>query len=323
MQEQFEHRPLLAGEALRSLLRRADGPSSVRLVVHLGLFIALAVAIPAVHAALPVTAVVAVLLGWTWAGLFAPFHECVHGTAFATPRLNRLGAWLAGIPFMMAPAVYRGFHFEHHRHTQDPERDPELMDDPRYAAWPAGTRGWLQMASGFGLFMLKLRPLLGFSLRPQHAWPSFARWVERVDDRAALARESRVVLACWLVFLAALPFLPGGGWLLFAAWLSNALQALWVSCEHTGLPLEGSILQRTRTVESNAFVRFFVWNMNYHAEHHAWPGIPWYRLPEAHRAVRAQLGSLVPGYAALHANVRTGRNRPSADPSPPPVTAAG
>ncbi|MGE0483831.1 MAG: fatty acid desaturase [Gammaproteobacteria bacterium] len=314
MQEQFEHRPLLTGDALRAVQRRDDGPSARRLAVHLGSFAFLVAIVIAVHASPLLALPVALALGWVWAGLFAPFHECIHGTAFVSPGLNRLGAWLTGIPFMMAPAVYRGFHFEHHRHTQDPARDPELMDDPRYAEWPADRRGWWLMASGLGLFLLKLRPLVGISLRPASDWPRFARWVDTVDDRAALARESRVVLACWLAFVLALPFVPGGGWLLLAAWLSNALEALWVSCEHTGLPLEGNILERTRTVESNAFVRFWIWNMNYHAEHHAWPSIPWHRLPAAHRAVRPRLASRVPGYAALHRNVRDGRGRPSCDP---------
>ena len=115
--------------------------------------------------------------------------------------------------------------------------------------------------------------------------------------------------------VAALLVVPGGAWLLFAAWFAHVFQALWVSAEHTGLPLEGPILARTRTVDSNAFVRFWLWNMNYHAEHHAWPGIPWHRLAEAHREVAPALDSHVSGYAALHRNVFTGRARPSADPA--------
>lgn len=316
MEETFEQRPLLDAGTLRALQARADLPSALRLALHLGSFAALIALVLRVHAA-PIAALAAsVLLAWVWSALFAPFHECTHRTAFRGRRANALGAWLTAVPFMMAPAVYRVFHFEHHRHTQDPARDPELLDDPRYAAWPPGPRGWLLLASGWGLLMLKVRPLLGFACQRRAHWPAFAPWEHRISDPAEVVRQSRVILAAWLAFvLAALLVVPGGAWLLFAAWLAQAFQALWVSAEHTGLPLEGSILARTRTVDSNAFVRFWLWNMNYHAEHHAWPGIPWHRLGDAHRAVAPALESHVSGYTALHHNVFTGRARPSADPA--------
>ncbi|MEX2479395.1 MAG: fatty acid desaturase [Gammaproteobacteria bacterium] len=316
MNEQFEHRALIEISTLRQLQARRDLPSVVRLTVHLASFVLLCIAVPLVHEQALLAAACAIALAWVWSGLFAPFHECTHRTAFRTSAANRIGAWLTGVPFMMAPAVYRTFHFEHHRHTQDPDKDPELMNDPRYAAWPGDRRGWLIMASGWGLLQLKLRPLFGFAFKPRSEWETFARWAPRIEDPAGLVRECRIVLALWLVFVvAALFIIPGGWWLLFAAWFAHVFQVLWIASEHTGLPLEGGILVRTRTVASNPFVRFWLWNMNYHAEHHAWPGIPWHQLPATHALVATELGSFVPGYGALHRNVLSGRNRPTADPA--------
>jgi fatty acid desaturase len=304
MDEQFEHRALIDLDTLRGLLQRNDWPSALRLGIHLAAFVLLFSGVIAAHAEPLLAATLAIALAWVWSGLFAPFHECTHRTAFRTPQANLIGAWLTGVPFMMAPAVYRTFHFEHHRHTQDPDKDPELQGDPRYAAWPVGLHGWLAMASGWGLLQLKLRPLVGFACTPRADWERFARWAPCIVDAPGLVRECRIVLAIWVAFvIGALVFVPGGWWLLFAAWFTHVFQVLWVASEHTGLPLEGSILARTRTVASNPFVRFWLWNMNFHAEHHAWPGIPWHRLPAAHVHVTNHLGALERGYIDLHRSV--------------------
>ena len=313
MEEQFENRALLPPGVLKPLLERRTWPSLWRLSLHLSSFLAVGVLL-ALRATEPLFALpLSLALAWIWSGLFAPFHECTHRTAFRTPLGNRVGAWLTGIPFGMAPLVYRTFHYEHHRHTQDPSQDPELLD-PRYAHWPDSRMGWLIANSGYGLLMLKLRPLLGFAFKPRERWPEFAPWSRHVSEPGRLALECRVLLALWITFVVWAVFLPGGLWFLFAAWFTHVFQTLWVSAEHSGLPLDGSILRRTRTVRSNAFVRFWLWNMNYHAEHHGWPAIPWHRLPDAHALVMPHLGSFVRGYSALQSNVFRGRNLPVGDP---------
>ena len=106
MDEQFETRNLIPPTALRPLLVRRTWPSALRLTLHfaafLGLMVLLARHATQVWLALPL----AVALAWVWSGLFAPFHECTHRTAFRTPRGNRPGAWLSGIPFGMAPLEF-------------------------------------------------------------------------------------------------------------------------------------------------------------------------------------------------------------------------
>jgi hypothetical protein len=99
-------------------------------------------------------------------------------------------------------------------------------------------------------------------------------------------RETRVVALFWLALVVASLFgVPGARWLLLALILSHLFQAVWLTTEHTGLPYEGTILARTRTMLPAAWVRWWLWNMNYHAEHHAWPAIPWHALPAVHERV--------------------------------------
>ena len=42
------------------------------------------------------------------------------------------------------------------------------------------------------------------------------------------------------------------------------------------MPKDGPVLTRTRSLRSPLVVRWLVWNSNFHAEHHAWPGIQWH-----------------------------------------------
>jgi len=305
MEEVFDQRGLLTREALRELQARRDGPSYWRLSVHLGAIGVLAYLTLRASAAPLLAAALTIALAWTWATVFAPFHECTHRTAFKSRRKNAIGAWLTGILFGMAPAVYRAFHFEHHRHTQDPARDPEILGHPDvYTLWPTTRRGWLVMASGYGLILLKAVPLIRFAVSPPAQWDSIAPWIPPPAERPQIARQCRIIFGLWLAFLIlAATVIDGGGWLIAAAWLAQVFESLWLAAEHTGLPLEGTILQRTRTVETSKFVSWWLWNMNFHAEHHAWPGIPWHHLPATHAEVARSLEHNFDGYINLHRRV--------------------
>jgi fatty acid desaturase len=126
-----------------------------------------------------------------------------------------------------------------------------------------------------------------------------------------MAWETRLVALSWLaVGAVAMVGIRGTRWLVLAAILSNSFQALWLTTEHKGLPSEGTILERTRTLQTSAFVRWWLWNMNYHAEHHAWPAVPWHCLPAVHRQVVGYLDHVATGYGRLQLKVLWRRNLP-------------
>ena len=309
MNESFEHRPLLDRDTLRVLQQRQAFPSLVRLTLHLGAFIAL-ILIVILTATVPVVAFpCTVLLAAIWATLFAPFHECTHLTAFQSRQLNILGAWLAGIPFGMAPAFYRAFHFQHHRYTHDPTRDPEL-GAPQLNSWPSDTAAWLFLISGIWLLKLKVTALVKVSLRSTTQQSPIAPWASP-EQGPRIVRETRVVALVWLLLVvAACLGVPGMGWLLAALLLSHLFQSIWLTTEHTGLPHEGSILSRTRTMQTPAFIRWWLWNMNYHAEHHAWPAIPWHQLPAVHEHIVHHLEHVSMDTCGYTANVLQRHNLP-------------
>ena len=71
------------------------------------------------------------------------------------------------------------------------------------------------------------------------------------------------------------------------------------------------MLANSRTTLTNPVLRFFAWNMPYHAEHHAYPALPFHALPALHRRVRAELGRLTPGYVAAQREIIAGFAGPS------------
>lgn len=307
MEEQFDKGALLDRNSLRSLLVRKDFPSRVRLTLHWLAFIALLIATTSYASNVFVAFPLCLALAWVWCTLFAPFHESTHGSAFSRAGANRVAAWFTSFPFLMAPSVYRTFHFEHHRHTQDPELDPELLGKPSNAQNPITRQDWLILVSGIAMIRAKLQLVWFFSFTPQAQWPQAIPWSTHCRNPGGMAQECRLLLGAWLVVgFFVLIGLPGSLWIVLAWWSSHVFLMLWISAEHTGLPNTGSIVSRTRTVGSNRFVRWWLWNMNFHAEHHAWPGMPWHNLPAANAAIASRLEATSPNYTRFHRNAAAG-----------------
>jgi fatty acid desaturase len=88
-----------------------------------------------------------------------------------------------------------------------------------------------------------------------------------------------------------------------ALWLAPLLLGqpflrAYLLAEHGACPLVADMLANTRTTFTNGLVRFLAWNMPFHAEHHAWPSIPFHALPAANALVHDKLRTTAPGYAA-------------------------
>jgi fatty acid desaturase len=71
------------------------------------------------------------------------------------------------------------------------------------------------------------------------------------------------------------------------------------------------MLENSRTTYTNGLVRFLAWNMPFHAEHHAWPSIPFHLLPQANAMIRNKLRTTSFGYRGamgeIWAAMRAGR----------------
>ena len=223
--------------------------------------------------------------------LFTAMHECSHGTAFRSRWLNRLVGVVAGMVLLIGPRWFFHFHQDHHKFTQDPDRDPEL-GTPK----PSGPGGYLWYLSGIPFWLANIRVLLGNAGGRRRD-----SYVPEVMRRA-VAQEARRMLAGYLVML---PLLAVGGLLVPYVLLPLAAGApflrAYLLAEHAGCAeAEGNMLLNTRTLLTTAPVRFLAWNMPYHAEHHSFPAVPFHALPRLHQVMKDDIRHLEPGYVSFH-----------------------
>ncbi|PDT70801.1 fatty acid desaturase [Bradyrhizobium ottawaense] len=270
---------------LRELSARSDVRGAAQSLGHYGVIVLVGTLIWKVSStwgvlwALPLMAV----QGYVVAFLFMAVHETAHKTAFRSRSLNLVVGYLSGFLIGLPYEYYCLFHWDHHRYTQDPDKDPELIvgvkpiSDTQLAL---AYSGLLQVAG-------RLRLMLGHAATGRVTVP----WIPE-NKRAVIVREARIYVAVYVLLLA------------LSLWFSSAL-LLWVwlvplvigqlflrpylYAEHTGCERTRSAFQNTRTTYTAAVVKWFAWNMPYHVEHHAYPSIPFHALPKLNEIVDGEI----------------------------------
>jgi fatty acid desaturase len=237
--------------------------------------------------------------------MFALGHETVHRTAFESAWVNELVCWLACLPIYYVPEIFRQFHFAHHRHTHHPGLDPEIsMGGEPIPSVTSNLPLYVLWLSGLPVLFYKVAVMLGGSIgHGRFVWQFLMPYVKQ-RSRKRVRWESRVALCIHLGYLyAAWQWLPGLWNLLWAQWLGHAMLAIYLTTEHNGLPHTGSAIERTRTMLTNRAIKFLMWNMPYHAEHHAYPAVPWHALPKLHELIQDELRHTDSSYVQFHSRV--------------------
>ena len=106
--------------------------------------------------------------------------------------------------------------------------------------------------------------------------------------KAKVRLEARLTLAAYAVLAAASVALSSTA--LLWAWIVPVLLGqpflrAYLLAEHARCPHVANMLENTRTTFTTALVRAIAWNMPYHAEHHAYPAVPFHKLPRFHEIV--------------------------------------
>lgn len=283
---------LLPPERVLALSEKSDAKGVARLAAHLALLAA--------------TGSLVWLAGATWwlppamwahgvvlAFLFCGHHELIHRTVFRGRRLNDAAAFVTGFLVFYPAFYFRLFHYAHHRHTQDRERDPELSTLP-----PTTPGAYLWWAVGFPYWRRR------FATSFVHA---FLRRAEQpfVRDRdvPACIAEARWMWAGYIAVIAASLWFES--WAAIVYWivpifLGQPFLRLYLMAEHTGCALSGDMIAKSRTTLTNPLIRLIAWNMPYHTEHHLFPSVPFHALPALHGEMKGHVKNVEPGYIAVH-----------------------
>ena len=269
-------------KTIKALMQRKDSPAlrdTVILFSIMSICVVAGIQLWPSWWSLPFWLVYGVLYG---SAMDSRWHECGHGTAFKTPRLNNIVYQIASFMMVRNPVAWRWSHARHHTDTIIVGRDPEIvvMRPPRLARMALAFVGVIDALEGWKRI---LQNAFGYLT------PDEADYIPQ-NERPQVIRIARIWLLIYALVIALsinlqsiLPLMVVGLPRLYGAWhhvLTGILQ-------HGGLADNVADHRlNSRTVYMNPVSRFIYWNMNYHIEHHMYPLVPFHRLPELHEMVR-------------------------------------
>jgi fatty acid desaturase len=303
----------LSNDELKRLQRRSDARGLGRLAGHLaaisgsGFLYAWSIE----RGSHPLVVLpLAVVLGFTLVTMFAAMHEAVHRTAFKSRWLNDAVGWFAGLLSFYNSTFYRYYHGWHHRFTQIPGRDPELEDKK-----PTSIASYLLEMSGVTWWIGKFKTHFSIARGRVDAYGFLNE-----ETRPKVVRSVRLQLAVYAVAIALSVALREPlfvtYWLLPVALGQPLLRAILLA-EHTGCSENEDPLSNTRTTYTVFPVRYLMWDMPYHAEHHRYPALPFFALVEAHESLGPHLVHVARrGYLGVHTDFLRGLERAPERPAP-------
>ena len=230
--------------------------------------------------------------------LFAPLHECIHGTPFRTRWLNETVMCVLGFMIVWMPIYFRYEHTAHHSNAQIKGKDAEFIC-PSPATW----RNHFLWVCGHTRWVVNLGWLFLHSMgrmRPHER--------KNVPDNELprIYMEARIMLALYVILIGGAIYLQS--WALFFYWiipltLGRPVQHAFRMSDHVGC-LEGpDITHHVRTTITHPLLQFLEWNMNFHAMHHLSPAVPFHALPALHNKVGHKMYNSNKGYIAAQFDI--------------------
>lgn len=232
---------------------------------------------------------IVLLIGVQQHALFVLAHDAAHYRLYNTRWLNDLVGRAVGTAAGISMCTYRVIHRLHHNHLYQAQ-DP---DTALHGGYPRGkVYLWKKLATDFsGLTAWKtyayffgapaLNADTGEAQRPLDDTSPRLRQLAHADRRGVIAFH---------LIAPAIAFYTGYGveylvlWLLPLATVIQAILRLRAVCEHGAVTDFSSPLTAARTnlVAWPLGALLFPHHVNYHIEHHLYPAVPHYYLPQLH-----------------------------------------
>jgi fatty acid desaturase len=242
---------------------------------------------------------------------YAASHEGAHGTAFRTVWLNEAVFYITSFVFFEEPMYRRYTHARHHAATWYPGSDSQMpyrnpMTLRAYLRETLALAGLLDtVALTFRLARGKLteeeRSVIPVGKLTQLSWGARGFLVGYLAIAAAAVgmQSAFIVVALPVARIA-------GGW----------VAQLFINSQHMCMA-EAIPDHRycTRSMHCWLPTRVLYWNMNFHIEHHLYPGIPFHALPAVSRLVAAELPQPSRGVLAANGEILRVIARQARDPA--------
>lgn len=191
------------------------------------------------------------------------FHEASHYNLFKTKKLNDYLEWIYAVPFFVDMAQYRPEHTNHHYKMNTPA--DHLIRDYKIHGLDNENKNI------FWLWFIK--PLTGYG------GLFYLRYCIRLNPLKSaikfLVFWTPVISVCWYFDILDILILY---WFIPFLWSFSSF-FYWAEIGEHYNAKSGS-----RT-DIGFWKNIFHHNGGYHYIHHTYPTIPWYKLPEAHKAL--------------------------------------
>ena len=280
---------------LKDLSVRANLPGLIRSISHYALIALVGTLIWQVATRYGVvwTTPLIVIQGYLIAFLFMAVHEAAHKTVFTSRRLNEALGHVSSLMIVLPYEHYALFHWDHHRFTQDPDRDPELVT----ATIPSSDTRLAIAYSGIVQLTNRIRLLVRRAVTGQAVAP----WIPE-SKQGMVVREARIYALVYLALLIA--SIAFSSTMLLWCWLvplyvGQLFLRPYLYAEHTGSERTRSAYENTRTTYTDALTKWFTWNMPFHVEHHAYPSVPFHALPKLNAIIDERIAHRGQGYRAV------------------------
>lgn len=287
------YRTPLRQEDLRALHARSNFRGFLRLTGHLlALLFTGSLFLVATFNSWIFLAIVILLLHGTcfsFLGYAGASHELSHNTVFERKETNSFFLRITSFLTWSNYVYFARTHTIHHRHTLESHVDVEVPTTKCIAVLKVFVTSTFDVGRLLRTIKTQWNNSHGVVQGPSaDLFPPSNTAL--LDD---LKRAARTILVGQFTLIIA--FAVTGWWQLIllvnlAPFIGNGLPNLLASAQHCGKMMDtGDYRESTRTVVLNPILSFLYWNMNYHVEHHMYPGVPCYNLRRLHRLLADDL----------------------------------
>ena len=197
--------------------------------------------------------------------LFTPMHEAGHlnisGNKKSLRWVDEIIGWISGVPLFAPFYIFKVVHFQHHAHTNDPEKDPDH---------------WLASKNFISLLFHSTTIFPVYFIKAFQMLSGQERIAKKVKRDIKIGMIGLFVITMLFIFMGMTI-----GWLLvLKIWILPAIIAqIVLAITFDWLPHhpheERARYLNTRIIDIPG-LSFFLLGQNYHLIHHLYPRIPFY-----------------------------------------------
>lgn len=257
-------------------------------------------------------------------GMAAPVHELCHKTPFRTKAYNEFFLKVFSFFAWTDYIGFRASHVKHHQVTTYHDHDGEVVLPQKL--------NWQSVMFFFNIFVCSplgiyrhLSHCFITALGGKADWIFKKEWMDKViPDSNVELRRARQRWAQFLILghlTLATIFIVTGHWFLIIVYDLGIFYCGWLTMlcgtpQHIGMtPDTPDFRLCCRTYTCGWLPSFLYWNMQYHAEHHMFPAVPFYNLPKLRKAIEHDMPPCTHGLYATWVHILEVVRRQREDPT--------